>query len=190
MSQFDTVDYINKADRKLWRTNVYRRGGFLNEHGVCPFPTRKSLPDNPYAGTHVIRWANVNFPKDGNYIEMEVDDDAKVFIGNRGGEGDIGIGNGLISVEDGGDEVILEKGFKPNSNKGTGKSTYTRFFKKGKYRIRTELRQKEGGRFSFDMDSSGNIKSDVKARFVQDGNGYALKVTGKWDGTDQLLFEN
>ena len=91
-------------NKRIWK------GGFLNEHGVCPFPTRKSLPDNPYAGTHVIRWANVNFPKDGNYIiEMEVDDDAKVFIGNRSGDGDIGIGNGLISVDDGGDEVILEK---------------------------------------------------------------------------------
>ena len=185
---FDTVDYINKADRKLWRTNVFGRGGFINEHGICPFPTRKSLPDNPYAGTHVIRWANVNFPKDGNYIiEMEVDDNAKVFIGNRAGDGDIGIGNGLRSIDDGGDEVILEKiGFKPNSNQGTGKSTYTRFFKKGKYRIRTELTQKEGGRFSFDTDSSGNIKSDVKARFVQDGNGYVLKVTGS--GSAQINF--
>ena len=163
-------------------------GGFLNQHGVCPFPTRKSLPDNPYAGTHLIRWANVNFPKDGNYIiEMEVDDNAKVFIGNRSGDGNIGIGNGLRSIDDGGDEVIIEKiGFKPNSNQGTGKSTYTRFFKKGKYRIRTELTQKEGGRFSFDTDSSGNVKSDVKARFVQDGNGYALKVTGS--GSAQINF--
>ena len=185
---FDTVDYINKADRKLWRTNVFGRGGFINEHGVCPFPTRKSLPDNPYAGTHVIRWANVNFPKDGDYIiEMEVDDNAKVFIGNRSGDGNIGIGNGLRSIDDGGDEVIIEKkGFKPNSNQGTGKSTYTRFFKKGKYRIRTELTQKEGGRFSFDTDSNGNVKSDVKARFVQDGNGYALKVTGS--GSAQINF--
>ena len=30
-------------------------------------PYKKSLPDNPYARTHVIRWANVNFPKDGTY---------------------------------------------------------------------------------------------------------------------------
>ena len=36
------------------------------------------------------------------------------------------------------------------------------------------------------MDSSGNIKSDVKARFVQDGNGYALKVTGS--GSAQINF--
>ena len=103
------------------------------------------------------------------------------------GDGNIGIGNGLRSIDDGGDEVIIEKiGFKPNSNQGTGKSTYTRFFKKGKYRIRTELTQKEGGRFSFDTDSSGNIKSDVKARFVQDGNGYALEVTGS--GSAQINF--
>ena len=123
------------------------------------------------------------------YIEMEVDDNAKVFIGNRSGDGNIGIGNSLRSIDDGGDEVIIEKiGFKPNSNQGTGKSTYTkRFFKKGKYRIRTELTQKEGGRFSFDTDSSGNVKSDVKARFVQDGNGYALKVTGS--GSAQINFQ-
>lgn len=28
---FNTVDYIGKANRKLWRTNVYNRGGFINE---------------------------------------------------------------------------------------------------------------------------------------------------------------
>ena len=186
---FDTVEYQNKADRKLWRTNVYGRGGFINEFGVCPFNTRKSLPDNPYAGTHVIRWEHVKFPKDGNYIiEIEVDDDAKVFIGNRSGDGAMAIGNGLRSIESGGDEVILEKtGFKPNSNRGTGKSTYTRFFKAGKYRIRTELTQKEGGRFNFNPDSNGNIKSDVKARFVKEGNGYALKVTG--NGSAEIDFK-
>ena len=185
---FNTVEYVNKADRKLWRTNVYGRGGFLNDFGVCPFPTRKVLPDNPYAGTHKIRWENVKFPKDGNYIiEIEVDDDAKVYIGNRGSGGQIGDGSTLRGIEAGGEEVILEKkGFKPNSNKGTGRSTYTRFFKKGSYRIRTELTQKEGGRFGFDTDAKGNVKSDVKARFVRDGDGYALKVTG--NGSAEIDF--
>ena len=51
---FNTVDYINKANRKLWRTNVNNRGGFMNEYGVCPFDTLNTLPDNPYAGTHEI----------------------------------------------------------------------------------------------------------------------------------------
>ena len=88
---FNTADYINKADRKLWRTNVYGRGGFLNNYGVCPFNTRKPLPDNPYAGTHVIRWEHIDFPADGNYdIEVDADDSVKLFIGNRTGEGDYG----------------------------------------------------------------------------------------------------
>ena len=88
---FNTADYINKADRKLWRTNVYGRGGFLNNYGVCPFNTRKPLPDNPYAGTHVIRWEHINFPADGNYdIEVDADDSVKLFIGNRTGDGSHG----------------------------------------------------------------------------------------------------
>ena len=37
---FNTIDYIDKANRKLWRTNVYNRGGFLNDYGVCPFYTK------------------------------------------------------------------------------------------------------------------------------------------------------
>ena len=145
---FNTVDWIGRADRRLWRTNVYGRGGFLNEYGVCPFDTTVQLENNPYAGTHRIRWANVDFPIDGNYIiEVEVDDNARIYIGNRAGSGDIGIGNGLRDIEQGGDEVVLEKrGFKPNTDIGTGKSTYTKFFKKGKYRIRVELEQIPGGR--------------------------------------------
>ena len=87
---FTTTDYINGADRKLWRTNVYGRGGFLNEYGVCPFDTRKPLDGNPYAGTHVIRWKNIDFPADGNYnITVDADDSVKIFIGNRSGNGAI-----------------------------------------------------------------------------------------------------
>ena len=123
---FNTVDYINKADRKLWRTNVYGRGGFLGNYGICPFNTRKPLSRNPYAGTHVIRWEHINFPEDGNYdIDVEVDDSVKLFIGNRTGEGYMGIGNGLRDINKGGDEVIIEKdGFVGDSNKGTGKTIH------------------------------------------------------------------
>jgi len=176
---FTTSDYIGNADRKLWRTNVYGRGGFLNEYGVCPFNTRKPLDDNPYAGTHVIRWENINFPADGNYnITVDVDDFAKIFIGNRAGGGAIGIGNGLGDIEQGGDEVIIENGMK--------KTTHTKFFKKGKYRIRAELNQIPGGRFSFDGD--GKPKSNrITARFVnRDGKKY-LKVDGS--GTAEISFK-
>ena len=176
---FTTSDYIRKADRKLWRTNVYGRGGFLNEYGVCPFNTRKPLDDNPYAGKHVIRWENIDFPDDGNYnITVDVDDFAKIFIGNRAGGGAMGIGNGLGDIEQGGDEVIIENGMK--------KTTHTKFFKKGKYRIRAELNQIPGGRFSFDGD--GKPKSNrITARFVnRDGKKY-LKVDGS--GTAEISFK-
>ena len=159
---FTTTDYINGADRKLWRTNVYGRGGFLNEYGICPFDTRKPLDGNPYAGTHVIRWNNINFPADGNYnITVDVDDYAKISIDNGKG-----------------DEVIVENGMK--------KTTHTKFFKKGKYKIKADLLQIPGGRFSFDGD--GKPKSNrITARFVnRDGKNY-LKVDGS--GSAEISFK-
>ena len=184
---FNTADFIDKANRKLWRTNVYNSGGFLGESGVCPFNTRKPLDGNPYSGTHLILWEGINFPADGNYkIDVEVDDRVKLFIGNREGSGAANIGNGLIDVNEGGDEVIIEKnGFVGDSNKGTGKSTYTKFFKKGKYRIRAELYQKPGGRFAFDGDGQPS-SNKVTARFVRRGGENYLKVDGS--GSAEISF--
>ena len=72
---FNTVDWMGRANRQLWRTNVYGRGGFLGVYGVCPFNTNVMLKDNPYAGTHRIVWNDVKFPFAGNFaIEVEVDD--------------------------------------------------------------------------------------------------------------------
>ena len=177
-SIFNTADYINKADRKLWRTNVYGRNGFLSENGVCPFDTKKPLEDNPYAGSHVIRWESINFPNDGNYnITVDADDSVKIFIGNRDGAGKMSIGNGLRDINDEGDEVIIENGMK--------KQTYVRFFKKGKYRIRTELTQIPGGRFSFDENGKPG-GADVTARFIERGNEKYLKVEGS--GSAEIYF--
>jgi hypothetical protein len=129
---FNTIDYINKANRRLWRTNVYNRGGFLNEYGVCPFDTTVQLDDNPYAGTHTITWNNINFPIDGNYIiELEVDDNVNLTFTGSGGE-----------------TVITKKGFSGN-DRGTGKSTETKFFKAGNYTITANLEQITGGKFGF-----------------------------------------
>ena len=177
-SIFNTADYVNKADRKLWRTNVYGRSGFLSENGICPFDTKKPLDNNPYAGTHVIRWEHVDFPNDGNYeITVDADDSVKIFIGNREGAGKMGIGNGLKDVEVGGDEVIIENGM--------NKQTYTRFFKKGKYRIRTELTQIPGGVFSFDKNGRAG-GPDVTARFIERGGKNFLKVEGS--GSAKIHF--
>ena len=161
-SIFTTTDYIDKANRKLWRTNVYGRGGFLNEYGVCPFNTRKPLDDNPYAGEHIISWENINVPEDGNYIiTVDVDNYVKISIDNG-------------------------KGDKVNVENGMDKTTHTKFFKKGTYKIRAELTQDAGGRFSFDGD--GKPKSNrVTARFInRDGKNY-LKVDGS--GTAEISFK-
>ena len=160
---FNTVDFIGKANRKLWRTNVYGRGGFLGEYGICPFNTRKPLDGNPYAGTHIINWDNIEIPVDGNYkIEVEVDDNVKLKIG---------------------DVEIQKNGFVPNSNKGTGKSEYLRFFKKGKYKLEAELYQKPGGRFSFETGSGAAKKSRLVPRFRREGGQLVMFVDGSGSGT-------
>jgi hypothetical protein len=186
---FNTTDYIGKADRKLWRTNLYNNASFLNEYGICPFNTITKKNED-YDGTHVIRWEHITFPADGNYqIEIAVDDKVKLFIGNRSGAGAMGIGNELRDVNDGGDEVIIEKdGFIGGSNRSTGKSTYTRFFKKGQYRIRAELYQKPGGDFGFSGRKSYGQKdgSNISAKFVKRGDKNFLKVDGS--GTAEISF--
>ena len=190
---FSTSNYIDKADRKLWRTNLYNNATFLNEEGVSPFDTVQIPKNNDYAGTHVIRWEHITFPADGNYqIEVEVDDRVKLFIGNRSGNGAMKIGNGLRSVEEGGDEVIIEKnGFVGDSNRATGKSTYTRFFKKGQYRMRAELYQKPGGIYGFSGSKSygQNDGSDLSARFVGSGDNIFLKVEGTGTATINLSLK-
>ena len=156
---FDTVSAMGAANRRLWRTNVYGRGGFLGEYGVCPFDTKQNLADNPYPGTHIITWPKVEIPEDGNYdIEIEVDDRVKLTLAN---------------------EVIEKNGFVGDTDKGTGKSTYTKFFRKGTYPLTAELYQKPGGRFSFQQGAAVTTKSGgVSARFTRDGGDVFLVVEG------------
>ena len=142
---FNTVDYIDKADRKLWRLDprAGRDAGFINQFGILPFdPNSTEAQTESFAGTHVIRWETIDFPIDGNYnIEVMVDDDVTLYIGNREGAGRVEIGNGLRDINEGGDEVIIKKIGYSSPGKSTGKSLETRFFKAGKYRIRAELAQ-------------------------------------------------
>ena len=152
---FNTTDYITSANRKLWRTNVNNRGGFMNEYGVCPFNTKDTLPDNPYAGTHTIRWNNVNFPISGNYtIRVGVDDNVDFKIGtSRGGD--------VVSIS--------KEGYKPSDKHGirsTGVSTYVRYIEAGRYTIQADLNQKAGGQFGF-----GKIKQKGA---IHDYSGHGL----------------
>jgi hypothetical protein len=145
---FNTKEYIDKADRQLWRINPNpgKDGDFLSRYGVLPFdPGTERAKTDDYAGIHVIRWEYVDFPVSGNYnIEVMVDDEVDIYIGNRAGDGRVAIGNGLIDVNNGGDEVIIRKKGFSGPGRSTGKSLETRYFQAGKYRIRAELKQIRG----------------------------------------------
>jgi hypothetical protein len=145
---FNTKEYINKADRKLWRINPHagKDATFLSRFGVGPFdPKSEEATTDDFAGTHVIRWESVDFPVSGNYnIETMVDDQVRIFIGNRAGGGRKAIGNGLRGIENGGDEVIITKNGFSAGGRSTGKSSESRYFEAGKYRIRAELKQIPG----------------------------------------------
>jgi hypothetical protein len=145
---FNTKEFINSADRKLWRMNpeAGRDGDFLSRFGVLPFnPDTKKATTDDFDGTHVIRWEYVDFPITGNYnFEIMADDSAEIYIGNRSGGGQKSIGNGLRDINNGGDETIIRKQGFSAPGKSTGKSFETRFFEAGKYRIRVELKQVRG----------------------------------------------
>ena len=52
------------------------------------YPQKPNASTDAFAGIHVIRWESVDFPVDGNYtISTMVDDNARIFIGNRDGKG-------------------------------------------------------------------------------------------------------
>ena len=152
---------------------------------VKRFPKKPNASTDAYAGIHVILWENVDFPVDGNYnISTMVDDNATIYIGNKDGNGKKAIGNGLRSVEKGGDEVIIKKiGFSQGAS--TGKSIDTRFFRKGKYRIRVELEQIPGKplakgnpmAFAMKIVSSGNEAELISPRsWNENPMGVALKI--------------
>ena len=170
---FNTVEWIGKANRQLWRTNVYNRGGFINESGVCPFDTNQMLNDNPYAGSHRIVWNNIKFPFDGNYaIQVAVDDNVN-----------------LTFRKDGKDEIKIRKeGFSPaGTNNSTGASTYVRAFKKGAYQLIADLEQIPGGRFGFaPIPNSPTARGNVDPKFIKIGNNFYVDVRGS--GSAKITF--
>jgi len=150
---FNTVDYIGKADRPLWRTNptASATSSLADRYGITPFNSNtKEAQTNSFAGVHVIRWQNVNFPIDGYYkVQVAVDDNVTIYIGNRETGGNVGNETGLRDVNEGGDEVIIRKrGFLPGTSIGTPDLNETRYFKAGSYRIRAELEQIPGAPLS------------------------------------------
>ena len=172
---FNTRNFITKSNRELWKINpgVFSKDSILSKYGVCPFDTSVTLRENPYAGTHVIVWEEVKFPISGNYkITLAADDSVKLYIGNRESGGFRKDGSGLFD-----DETIIEhRGYRRGT---TGEDRFigrpvqdlveTKFFKKGTYRIRAELEQIPGGRFTFSEGKNANpmaLAVDIKAESV------------------------
>ena len=124
---FNTVDYIDKANRPLWRTNptATATSNIIDRYGICPFDTTTAeAQTTSYAGTHTIVWNNINFPVDGDYrIEIAVDDNVTLYIG---------------------DTPIRKEGFFPGTSTGTGDLDEIYRFKAGNYTIRAELEQIQG----------------------------------------------
>jgi hypothetical protein len=122
---FNTVDFISKANRTLWRGKPFRWNGtdtfnsLMNKSAVLPFdPESNESQRQSFSGEHEIIWSNVNFPTDGLYtIQFAVDDAVDLNIGD----------------------------FQINSNGNDGikwrEITKTHFFKKGNYKIQVRLKQ-------------------------------------------------
>jgi len=138
---FNTMEFIDKANRELWRTNTLRESqrensaeGFLNRYGVSPFDTTIEH-ETSYPGTHTIKWHNVNFPISGEYdIGVAVDDNVTLKIGD--------------------DVNIFKQGFFEGTSNSTGSSLYRRFIKAGNYTIVAELNQIPGGKFGLGPDDN------------------------------------
>lgn len=123
---FNTVDFIGRANRTLWRVNPTASSGdsLIAQYGVSPFDTTtQEAQTNSFAGVHTIVWSSVNFPVDGSYrIKMAVDDNVRLFIG---------------------EEEIRYNGF-VSASKANRDFNESRTFKAGNYTLRAELEQING----------------------------------------------
>jgi hypothetical protein len=133
---FNTAEYIDKADRPLWKTNLVttRDSDFVNRYGISPFDTGMKY-ESSMAGTYTIKWHNVKFPVSGEYdIGIGVDDNVRLRI--RSNTHTIGT------------QVDIKKdGFavRGDAKTYTGSSLYRRFIEAGSYTIEADLEQVEGG---------------------------------------------
>ena len=129
---FNTVNFISKANRTLWRAKPFRWNGtdtfnsLMNKSAVLPFdPESNEAQKQSFSGEHEIIWSNVNFPTDGLYtIQFAVDDAVDLNIGD-------------FQISSNGNDGIRWR-----------EITRTHFFKAGNYRIQTRLKQDYRGALS------------------------------------------
>ena len=159
---FDTLSFIDKSSRKLWKTNNLSpqarkdsANSFSNRYGITPFnPTVQH--DTNYPGVHTIVWPNVKFPVTADYdITIAVDDNVRLKIG---------------------DQVNIKKdGFarRGDSRTATGTTVYRKRVKEGTYTLTAELEQIPGGKYgmnsnamllAIDVRSIGSVATEVEKK--------------------------
>jgi len=177
---FNTVDYINKANRKLWKINpgAGKDGDFLNQFGVLPFdPTEVAKVEKKRSKT--VKVAPTGAPPS---VKFEIGDDGKTYlkvIGNGrvkvGLEMDVDdeVGNRFgaavkevkIKADDG--EIILKRtGTRYEKLSGTGT------FSSGKKYLIKSLggSQTSGSKIGVDKTV---LQFDDAVQYGFDGRGYA-----------------
>ena len=159
---FDTLSFIDKSSRKLWKTNNLSpqarkdsANSFSNRYGITPFnPTIQH--DSNYPGVHTIVWPNVKFPVTADYdITIAVDDNVRLKIG---------------------DQVNIKKdGFaiRGDNRTATGTTVYRKRVKEGTYTLTAELEQIPGGKYgmnanamllAIDVRSIGSVATEVEKK--------------------------
>ncbi len=162
---FDTLSFIDKSSRKLWKTNNLSpqarkdsANSFSNRYGITPFnPTVQH--DTNYPGVHTIVWPNVKFPVTADYdITIAVDDNVRLKIG---------------------DQVNIKKdGFaiRGDSRTATGTTVYRKRVKEGTYTLTAELEQIPGGKYgmnanamllAIDVRSIGSVATEVEKKKLE-----------------------
>ena len=178
---FNTVDWINKANRPLWKINpgAGRDANFINRFGVLPFdPTgvgevekdrsKKSLVKSPPPTVKFLR-------EDGrNYIQVVGVGKVKVFfemnIDDRPGISSLALSEIKIKADDG--DIILKRDVNRRYAREKGSGTFTAG---QKYLVKTIGGSRgSGSRISSDKTTIG-YDDDYDNGYDENGN---LRITG------------
>jgi len=146
---FNTADFINDANRELWRTNpvVDKDSPFTNRYGITPLDPSLTYTGSE-SGTYEIKWHSVNFPVSGEYdIGIGVDDNVRLRIGS--------------------DVNIFKEGFVPGTSISTGTSSYRKFIKAGTYTIIVDLEQIDGGKYGSKGKNPMSLAINIATVFTE-----------------------
>ena len=172
---FDTLSFIDKASRKLWKTNNLSpqqrkdsSNSFSNRYGITPFnPTIEH--NTNYPGFHKIVWTNIKFPITAEYdITISVDDNVRLRIG---------------------DQVDIQKdGFAVRGDwrTATGTTVYRKRVREGTYTLTADLEQIRGGKYgmkansmllAIDIRAVGTIETELEIKsWNQNPFGVAMAI--------------